>query len=148
MIPRDKETVSRRSILERDQATNTEPRRFREPRRSRGLSRLIPVLIVAFVLLVIAREEIPAVSAWWEKTFNSRDWAVMQACQQAALGSLPDRQFGRVVDAGKVHRTEEGFYVDKLVLGEMGPEGAEQKIDYSCYLDNGYQVVKVNRLDP
>jgi hypothetical protein len=45
-----------------------------------------------------------------------------------------------------VHKTENGAYVDRLVLGEMDQDGAEQKVEYTCYLDSAGVLVKLNRL--
>ncbi len=147
MIDRDKETVSRHSVLEPEQRSSAAPARFRQGRRKRRASRLIPLLIFALVAMLIARQEVPAVADWWEKTFAAQRWAVKQACREAALQAAPNRQFVRVIEHGVVHETDDGFYVEALVLGEMGADGAEQQVPYSCYLDSGYQLVKINRLD-
>ena len=147
MMQRDKDAVSRHSVLEPEQRSAASPGRFRQDRRKRGPGRLIPLLIVVLVGVVIARQEIPVVAEWWEKTFDAQSWTIKQACQQAALQAAANRQFLRVIASGKVHKTSDGFYVDELMLGEMGADGSEQRVGYSCYLDNAYQLVKINRLE-
>lgn len=147
MIQRDKETVSRHSVLEPEQRSVASAGRLRKERRGRGLRRLMPVFIVAFIGLLVARQEIPAVGDWWDKIVAPQTWAMKQLCRQAALEASANRAFARLIDGGEVHDTVAGYYVEGLVLGEMGPEGTEQRVVYSCYLDRNRQLVKINRLD-
>jgi hypothetical protein len=102
---------------------------------------------VALIAVLIARQEIPAVDNWWEKTFTPVDWQLKQTCRQAAVEMSDNRAFTRVVEGGEVHATEQGFYVDRLVLGEMGRDGMEQRVEYTCYFDTARQLARLNRLD-
>lgn len=148
VIDHDRESVPRPEVLSREeidaQARQTQPPRGR---RSRFPQRLIPLLILAVIAVLIARQEIPAVDDWWEKTFAAGDWQIKQTCREAAVELSGNRVFTRVVKGGTVHQTEEGFYVDRLVLGEMGRDGVEQRVEYTCYLDASRRLVRLNRLD-
>jgi hypothetical protein len=115
-------------------------------RRDSNLRKLIPLLLIGAFGVLVAHEEIPAFAEWWEKTFSPDIWEVKNTCQQAALKQSNNPNYARILKPGKVHKTENGTYVDHLVLGEMGQDGAEQKVEYTCYLDSGGVLVKLNRL--
>jgi len=144
---RDSIAGRRRSVLPEgrgDSPQRTAPYR-REP-GSRLARRLIPLLFFVVLGGVIAHNEIPAFAQWWERLVAPQDWQARQQCQQAALEAAANPAFARVIRSGKVHRTSEGRYVDKLLLGEMGEGGAEQTVEYSCYLDSTGKLVQLNRL--
>jgi hypothetical protein len=138
----------RRSVLEQDQAESplrTAP--YRRGKRSSSLpGKLIPLLFLLVFGVIIAHNEIPAFAQWWERLVAPQDWEAKQQCQVAALSGASNPAFARIIKPGQVHRTSEGVYVDKLVLGEMGEEGAEQAVEYSCYLDSAGNLVQLNRL--
>ena len=115
-------------------------------RRSGNSRKLIPLLLIGAFGVLIAHEEIPAFAEWWEKAFSPGNWQVKKACQQAALKQSNNPNFARILKPGKAHKTANGAYVDRLVLGEMGQDGTEQKVEYTCYLDSAGALVKLNRL--
>jgi hypothetical protein len=127
-----------------DSGLRTAP--YRRRRNSAAARRLVPLAFLLLVGLLIAHNEIPAFAQWWERMVAPRELEAKQLCQQAALGQVSRPAFARVVEPGRVHRTEDGLYVDRLVLGEMGESGAEQAVEYSCYLDSDGRLVRVNRL--
>lgn len=137
----------RRPVLSDEQAENglqTAP--YRRRRGSRLSGKLIPVLFLVVVGGFIANNEIPAFAQWWERLVAPQDWQAKQQCQQAALSDAANPAFARIIKPGKVHKTSEGLYVDKLVLGEMAEGGAEQAVEYSCYLDRTGKLAQLNRL--
>jgi hypothetical protein len=113
---------------------------------NKRLQRLLPFLVFAFIFLMIARKEIPVVGAWWDRTFSPGDWAARQVCYKAALARAPNGEFARVIETGDVHRTQEGVYIDDLVLGEMGENGIEVRVDYACYVNEAGDLVKLTRV--
>ena len=148
MIDRDKESVTRREALSREEIEAQTQNGYRSGRtRSRAPQRMIPFLILAFIAAIIARQEIPAVADWWEKTFSPEQWQMKQTCRDAAVEMSSNRAFARVIENGDVHETEDGFYLDRLVLGEMGQDGVEQRVEYTCYLSGARELVRLNRLD-
>jgi len=110
------------------------------------MRKLIPVLILGAFALVIAHQEIPAFADWWESALFPEAWQVKNTCQQAAIKQSDNPDYARILKSGKVHNTEKGTYIDRLVLGEMDKGGVEQKIEYTCYLDSAGVLVKLNRL--
>ena len=143
----DSRVTSRRPVLAQDQTESplrTAP--YRRKRSSARSGKLIPLLFLVVFGVIIAHNEIPAFADWWERLLTRQDWEAKQQCQQAALSAAVNPAFARIIKPGEVHRTSEGAYVDKLVLGEMGAEGAEQAVEYSCYLDSAGKLVQLNQL--
>ncbi len=69
----------------------------------------------------------------------------MQACRQAVIGSLARPEFARILEGGNIHATQRGYYVDDIVLGEMGERGSEVRSRYTCYIDAKGNVVNTQR---
>lgn len=141
-----------RRLRERAAARSDDERTKRypgqRPERSGVAKKLLPLAVLIFIAAMIARKEVPVVDEWWQRTFHNRDWTMQQNCARAALAQSAERQFSRVIDEGKLHQTEDGYYLDGLLLGEKGADGAEQRIYYSCYLDTEGQLVNVTRHGP
>jgi hypothetical protein len=111
----------------------------------RPLSKLVPFLVLAAIAALIARQEIPAVAEWWEKTFAAEEWTLKQTCRNAVMESDSDGRYLRLVEAGEVHRTADGPYVDNLEIVELSASGVEQKVEYTCYLDKRGELFRLNR---
>jgi len=150
MNKRDKDYIrGRRSVLDEEQVNELKTDRFDRTsrQRNRPFRKIIPVLIFAFIAFMIAREEIPAVSNAWERMIAPDEWQAKQTCQKAALGSVERQEFTRILKPGKVNKTTDGLYIERLVIGEMGLSGKEVSINYSCYLDSTGNLVKLNRIE-
>jgi hypothetical protein len=128
----------------RGEATSYTPVRSRK-KRDRPLKRLIPFLILAGVGVLIARQEIPAVNDWWERTFSAEEWEIKDTCKQAVLEESSNRQYVRVLKGGEVHVTRDGPYIDGLKIVVLGEAGREEVMDYTCYLDNEGHLFKLTR---
>lgn len=145
-----KDDVGSRSAQSREQADEqyyTMTARGRHQRQGSHFRRLIPFLLIAAFGVLIAYKEIPAFADWWDRAFFPRIWQAKNTCQQAALKQSHNPDYARILKPGKVHRTANGAYVERLVLGEMGQDGAEQEVEYTCYLDSKGALVKLNRLE-
>jgi hypothetical protein len=118
--------------------------RFRGKQRN-PLKRLIPFAILAAFGVLIARQEIPAVSDWWQKTFAPDEWRARDTCRKAVLDDARERRYARMLASGKVHKTADGPYVDGLRIVVLGTTGAEETIGYTCYLDNDGQLFRLTR---
>ena len=150
MNKRDKDYIrGRRSVLDEEQVNELKTDRFDRTSRqqNRPFRKIIPVLIFAFIAFMIAREEIPAVSNAWERMIAPDEWQAKLTCQKAALGSAERQEFTRILKPGKVNKTTDGLYIERLVIGEMGRSGNEISINYSCYLDSTGNLVKLNRIE-
>jgi len=115
--------------------------------RHRPLRKIVPLLAFAFIALLIAREEIPAVRDGLERVFSPAEWQAKQTCRTAAFARAERGEFARMLEPGTVNKTNDGFYIEQLLIGEMGQAGNEVAVEYSCYLDSAGQLVKLNRLE-
>ena len=150
MSERHKDHIRRRkSVLDKEQGNELEPDYFNNSSRKRDHSfrKIIPFLIFAFIVFMIAKEEIPVVSSAWERMVAPDEWLAKQTCQKAALDRTERKEFARILKSGKVNQTSEGMYIERLVIGEMGQSGDEVSVKYSCYLDSDGNLVKLNRIE-
>ena len=138
MNKRQKDYIRGRSSVQDDD-------RVADRKRGRPFRKIIPLLIFAFIALIIARQEIPAVRSAWERVVAPDEWLARQNCQKAALESVERREFSRILKQGKVNRTTDGLYIERLVIGAMGESGNEVAIEYSCYLDSNGTLVQLNQ---
>lgn len=150
MNKRQKDYIrGRQSVLDEEQVNELKTDRFEHSsrKRSRPFRKLIPLLAFAFIALMIARQEIPAVGGAWERMINPDEWLAKQTCQKAAIESIERKEFARILKSGKVNKTTDGLYIERLVIGEMGRSGNEIPVEYSCYLDSEGALVKLNRIE-
>ena len=127
-----------------DKRSGSAPYLARRPNRASRA--LVPALLLLVFGFIVAYHEIPALAQWWERLAEPQAWKAKQMCQQAALSEVARPAFARVLEPGEVHSTQDGLYVEGLMLGEMSETGAEQAVAYSCYLDSAGELVRVNRL--
>ncbi len=148
MINRNRQQEDGQSpVPEKDRRGEAAPytsARLREKRRN-PMKRLIPFVIVAAFGVIIARQEIPAVDDWWQKTFAPEDWRAKDTCRQAVLDEAKGRRYKRIVTPGEVHRTADGPYVEGLRLVVLGETGADETIYYTCYLTNDGKLFRLTR---
>jgi hypothetical protein len=139
MNKRQKDYIrGRSSVLDNDQVADR--------KRNRPFRKIIPLLVFAFIALMIARQEIPAVGSAWERVVAPDVWLARQNCQKAALENVKRREFSRILKPGKVNRTTDGLYIERLVIGAMGESGNEVANEYSCYLDSNGTLVRLNQV--
>ncbi len=148
MKDRHKDHIRRRSsVFESNQTDHLDDDRYETPsQHTRPGRKLIPLLMFAAVGFLIAWNEIPAVNNAWDRIFSPDKWMAKQTCQKAAVEQSQRKEFARLLKPGKVNKTNDGIYIDRLIIGEMGQSGDEERVEYSCYLDSGGKLVKLNRL--
>ncbi len=117
-----------------------ERRRFRP-------GRVIPPLIFIGVALLILADAVPGVRDAFDRILRPGAHAAGVACRQAALAVAERPDFARVVSRGAVHPTQQGFYVEGVVVGQMGPSGAELRYRYNCYVDAAGRIAGAQRRD-
>jgi hypothetical protein len=115
------------------------------PRKRRLLNKLIPVNIVLFMAVLVARDKSPQVRAWIEKIVQPDRWRSVQACQRAALAAAQDPAYARVINPGTAHDITQGYYVEGIRVGEMGANGREVPFAYNCYADESSGIVRSGR---
>jgi hypothetical protein len=91
--------------------------------------------VLGLIGFFILREQVPAVDAWLEGWLAPERARARAACLEAALAASDRPEFTRLLARGAVGRTQAGYRVEGIRVGEMGPDGAERVYAFSCYLD-------------
>ena len=146
MDRRKDQTAKRAQALDPDQVGGQRSVYGRQQRdRHSPFRKIIPFLFIAIIGMLIAREEIPAVHDWWQKTFSPDSWMAQNTCRQAVIDASGNGKYLRVLKPGEVHSTIDGLYVENLLVVELGSTGGEEKVEYTCYLDKQGKLFKLNR---
>ena len=113
-------------------------------RRSR-FNKLLPFVIAAGILLFIASQEIPGFRHAVEYYVAHESWQASETCNNKALqlGVSPD--FMRIIEHGDVNKTEKGFFIENIIVGEMADQGGEQRFIADCYTDSAGNLVRADR---
>jgi len=112
-------------------------------RRRRALRPVMALVVVLVVGVAIAYREVPWVQRQAQGLLNPAQARAMEACEVAALKLAGTPDFARIVKPGRVHATQRGFYVERIVLGQMAQQGGEQRSFVDCYADLDGNVVNV-----
>ncbi|MEN8711584.1 MAG: hypothetical protein ABF326_05250 [Arenicellales bacterium] len=115
-----------------------------KPARSRS-NKLLPGIVFAGVILLIASQEIPGFRHAIDYYIAHESWQASETCNSKALqlGVTPD--FMRIIEYGDVHKTENGFFIEKILVGEMAEQGGEQRFIVDCYTDPAGNLVRADR---
>lgn len=132
-------------MQDHDPYMNTE--RAQAKRRS-GFKKALPFVIIGGIALFIASNEIPGFRHAIEYYVAHDRWQAGESCVSKALqlGSSPD--FVRIIEPGEVHRTEKGFFIENIIVGEMAERGGERQFTVDCYTDSGGNIVRADRRQP
>ncbi len=117
-----------------------------EPKR-RPLRILAPLVFAAIATLILY-DQVPWVHTTVERVLRPAEHQAREVCQQSALAAAGEPRTARLVAAGKVHRTSDAFYVERIVIGEMGADGKETRFSYSCYVDPAGALIRGARGAP
>ena len=114
--------------------------------RRAGAGRWLPLLSFAGVALFILQSEVPAVRMYLERYLKPDVHQANMACYDAVLLEAAQPATARIVDHGRNNKTQSGYYVDGIVLGEMGQEGREVRTRYGCYTDETGNVIRAETM--
>ncbi len=117
----------------------------REREHKRRIQRMIPLLIFGAVVLLIAKEEIPAVDNWISRLLDAEAWNAGEVCRRAALADMEPSGYIRATEDGEVERTQAGFYVGGIEYAMLQSSGEELRVRYSCNVSQAGEVVALNR---
>ncbi len=117
----------------------------REAKKGARPELVFMLILMSVIGFLILKEEVPQVESWYLRIVDKDKWLAQENCRRAALAAAVQSDFARVVDNGTVHRTENGYYVEKIIIGEMGDTGSEVRFEYSCYTQRDGTFVKGQR---
>lgn len=112
-------------------------------RRRQRWRRLAPLAILLVFVGIIVVREVPLAGQWLQRVIAPAEWAAAEACRSAALKLVAQPDYARIVAPGRIHATERGFYVENIVVGQMGARGTEERVSVNCYADAQGNVVSV-----
>lgn len=129
-----------------ERPASSRPERPQRPEHRRfDLGRYLPVLFMLLIALFIMMEQVPAFNHWLQRIIAPERYAAAETCLRAALDASTQPDYARVRSAGTTHRTRNGFYVEGVEIGEMGPDGAEAVYRFSCYTDPEGKLVNSHK---
>jgi hypothetical protein len=110
-----------------------------------GFKKVLPFVIMGGIALFVVSNEIPGFRHAIEYYVAHDRWQAGESCASKALqlGSSPG--FVRIIEQGDVHRTEKGFFIENIIVGEMAEQGGEQRFAVDCYADSGGNIVRADR---
>lgn len=114
-------------------------------RRRKPVKRLLPLLIMAAIGVLIAREQVPAFADWWERTFTPAVWQARHTCREAAQADLKGGRYARLLRGGELQQTVDGPILTQMTYSVLDDGGEEQVVEYSCYLDSQGRLFRLNR---
>jgi hypothetical protein len=126
-----------------NQTPHRAPTALEAERRRRWLRHLLPILLVLGMLALIASRELPWLADWIARITAPQRWQAGESCRTAALKLATQPDYARIVAPGTVHATQRGFYVENIVVGQMGANGSEQRLSVNCYADSNGNMVSV-----
>lgn len=109
------------------------------------LRRYLPFLIFGVIGLLIASQEIPVVHDAVQSVISPDKYQAGKMCRDNALQLSNNLNYARIVDAGQIHATQSGFFVENIVVGEMSEQGGELRFSVDCYADSRGNVVRAVR---
>lgn len=121
------------------------PTPSRTPMPRHNISRFLPFLILVLIGLFILKDQVPWINHWFQSIVAPERYASAEACRHAAMDAATQPDYARVKNEGTVHKTLNGFYVDGVIIGEMGADGAETTYRFSCYADAAGKLVKTHK---
>lgn len=125
---------------ERQRDPTTELRRRAQPGTRR--LRFLPPLLFAVIVALILYDQVPAIRNAADRVLRPAEHQAQEVCQRAALAAAAEPRYARVVAPGKVHRTSGAYYVERVVIGEMGADGTETRFTYHCYVDPSGTLIR------
>lgn len=97
--------------------------------------RLVAPLVFLVIAALILYDQVPWVKASVDRMLWPAEHQAREVCQRSALAAAAEPRYARVAAPGEVHRTSGAYYVERVVIGEMGVDGNETRFTYNCYVD-------------
>ena len=117
------------------------------PQRRNRINRLLPLLIFAVFGLFMLKEQVPAVDDAFQSFIHPAAFRAIEVCREAALAGSADPDFARLLERGRAHGTRNGFFVDRVVIGELERGKGEVRRAIECHIDSAGNLVDLNRHD-
>lgn len=107
--------------------------------------KLIPVIFIIIFATLILRDQFPQVDDFFRSILQPEAHAAIINCRESALLQSETPDFARIIKWGEASKTQNGFLVDHLVIGEMKEGEGELWINIICHTKTSGEVVMVHR---
>lgn len=114
------------------------------PRAHRGRA-LFPLVIFGAVVLFIASREVPWVKDKINALIAPDKQAAIALCREAAINESPQPEFARIIKGGEATETQNGFVIDRVVLGELSTSKGEQRVRITCHVSRDGVLANLHR---
>lgn len=101
--------------------------------------------MVALFIGFVLKEQVPAVNDRIQAVLNPASFQAIKVCREAALSQSETPAFARLIRLGEAQATQNGYFVDGILLGEMDVQGGERQMAISCHVDALGDLVKAHR---
>ncbi len=116
----------------------------KKPRRRSGISKIIPLLLFGLFALFILKEQVPAVNDKYLSLVKPNEFQAIQACRKAALAKSSNPTFARLINFGEANKTQQGIFVDHILVGELAPDSGESRFTVNCHIDQSGALANVH----
>jgi hypothetical protein len=116
-----------------------------EAKGRRRSSKFIPFIMIGIFVAFILSQEVPGFRHAIDYYIANDKWQASETCSQKALQMSKTPDFMRIIEYGDVHKTENGFFIENIIVGEMAEQGGEQRFSVDCYTDAAGNLVRADR---
>ncbi|MGF1547828.1 MAG: hypothetical protein ACFCUG_10935 [Thiotrichales bacterium] len=121
------------------------PDSLNRPRRSRAMTRLIPLLMLLGFAALVSYREVPVVRDTVLRYLEPQAVGALEVCRKAAVKQGQNPEFARLIEHGEAHATAAGYFVDRVVVGEMVAGRGEVRFAVTCHVDATGNLAQVHR---
>lgn len=104
--------------------------------------------MLSLVVALVLYDQVPWVRTTIDRALWPAEHQAREVCARSALAAANEPRYARVVADGKVHRTSDAYYVERVVVGEMGADGNETRFTYNCYVAPSGTLIRGTRGAP
>lgn len=108
-------------------------------------TRLIPLLFVVIIATLILRDRFHQVDDLLRSVLQPAQQTAINNCRKAALAQSESPDFARIIKWGEVSPTQNGFLVNRLVIGELAENEGERRIQIDCHTRMNGEVATSHR---
>ncbi len=116
----------------------------KKPRRKLRISKIFPLLLFGLFALFILKEQVPALNDKYLALVKPNEFHAIEVCREAALAKSSNRKFARLINYGEANRTQQGFFIDHILVGELVPDSGESRFTVNCHIDQSGTLANVH----
>lgn len=112
----------------------------KKPRRRSGIGKILPLLLFALFALFILKEQFPLLDDKFRALVKPAEFGAIKVCREAAVAKSNNPAFARLIHFGKANKTQNGYFIDYLTVGEMVAESGESRFSVTCHINQAGEL--------